>query len=326
MYGDREGNIAHFGYGKIPKRAPGPDWKGVIAGNQSKHAIREYHDFEALPKNENPASGFVFNTNNSAFSSSASGSNPKPGNYDKTMGFDQWENNRSLRFLDLISEHSKVDYGTFKQIKYDITLPELLEYPIDVNPLFDPAFIPKPPQAQRIKAIIESWDRTASISSVGPAHLILTYQFLQQLRPTAYKSRYRPTAEQLEEALVQTDKYLTKHFRKIEVTLGEFQFLVRGDRQSPIWGMPDVLAAIHSGPYKQGRRKAIAGESHIMMIRYPSTGWPIIETVNVYGASNQPESPHYADQMDLFLNQELKPMTLDWDVVRAQAVRAYHPE
>ena len=108
--------------------------------------------------------------------------------------------------------------------------------------------------------------------------------------------------------------------------MGEYQFLVRGDRTLPIRGLGDVLAAMYSRPYKEGKVKGVAGDSYIMLVRYPSKGLPIIETVNSYGASNRPESPHYADQMDMFVNQERKQMTLDIDIVRNQAERIYHPK
>ena len=62
-----------------------------------------------------------------------------------------------------------------------------------------------------------------------------------------------------------------------------------------------------------------------MMIRYLEADLPIIETVNVYGASNQKDSPHYTDQMEMFINKERKRMTLDIDEVSKKAKRIYHP-
>ena len=63
-----------------------------------------------------------------------------------------------------------------------------------------------------------------------------------------------------------------------------------------------------------------------MLVKYPSEGLPIIETVNNYGASNHSDSPHYDDQMELFVNQQRKSMTLDINLVRKEAVRIYHPQ
>ena len=63
-----------------------------------------------------------------------------------------------------------------------------------------------------------------------------------------------------------------------------------------------------------------------MLVRYPRTGLPIIETVHSYGSSNRPGSPHYNDQMEMFVEQKRKSMTLDINIVRQNAKRIYHPK
>jgi acyl-homoserine-lactone acylase len=72
--------------------------------------------------------------------------------------------------------------------------------------------------------------------------------------------------------------------------------------------------------------KIIAGESYIALIRFTPEGGVLLETINAYGASEKPESPHYADQMDLYVRRELKTMTLDWEEVLRTAERVYAPE
>jgi acyl-homoserine-lactone acylase len=71
-------------------------------------------------------------------------------------------------------------------------------------------------------------------------------------------------------------------------------------------------------------RKAAQGESYILMARF-GKGLPVLESINVYGASNRPDSPHYADQMERFVTRKLKPMTLDKKTVLQQAKRVYQP-
>jgi acyl-homoserine-lactone acylase len=50
-----------------------------------------------------------------------------------------------------------------------------------------------------------------------------------------------------------------------------------------------------------------------------------METVNAYGASSNKSSPHYTDQMEMFVNKQTKPMTLDKEKVLKEAKRIYHP-
>ena len=86
-----------------------------------------------------------------------------------------------------------------------------------------------------------------------------------------------------------------------------------------------MLAAIGIRPNGNGRLRAYTGDSCIQLVRFSADG-PEIESVNAYGASAKPGSPHYTSQMELFVNQQLKPMTLDKEQVLKNAVRLYSPQ
>ena len=91
--------------------------------------------------------------------------------------------------------------------------------------------------------------------------------------------------------------------------------------------MPDVLAAVMSEPYTNGTRKMNSGDAYINLVRFPKDGsLPHIESVNTFGASMHPESPHFADQRAMYQAQTLKPMTLDKNEVLKHAEKIYHPE
>ncbi|NBP06433.1 MAG: acylase, partial [Bacteroidetes bacterium] len=78
-------------------------------------------------------------------------------------------------------------------------------------------------------------------------------------------------------------------------------------------------------PYKNGQIKAKQGDAYIALVRFTKEG-PEIESINAYGASANPKSPHYTDQMDLFVKQQTKKMTLNKTEVLQQAKRVYHPQ
>ncbi len=117
---------------------------------------------------------------------------------------------------------------------------------------------------------------------------------------------------------------MMKYFGKTDLVLGDIQKLVRGDDARPAWGLPDLLTAAFTDPYKDGMRKVVSGDAYICFVRYPKNGLPIIESVNTFGASSVPGS-HYKDQMALFQNQQTKHMTLDKQEVLRTAERVYHP-
>lgn len=324
VYADRFSDIFYMSNGLLPIRNPSYEWATTLPGNTKETLSTSYHPMSDLPQLTNPKSGYLFNMNNSPFHATDSADELSFSDYDSTMGFVIRENNRSARMSELMEKYDgPISWEDFNAIKYDAQLPDSILYSININSLFrqKPSLSQK---ADEVLTLIQSWDKVALAEKVGPAQLQLTYDHMY-----SYLLRERPselTRADLTNALEYTYDYLMENFGKINVQLGECQKLVRGDKELPLGGIPDVITAMYSEPYKDGKVKGRSGESYIMMIRYPKSGLPIIETVNVYGASNRPDSPHYDDQMELFVNQKLKPMTLDIDEVRKSAERIYHPK
>ena len=119
--------------------------------------------------------------------------------------------------------------------------------------------------------------------------------------------------------------YSIEDFGSLRIKLGDAQKYIRGDVSLPIGGGPDILAAIHTQSHGKRLYKATARESYIVLARFPSNGLPHLETIHAYGSSANPDSPHYTDQMDLFVNQKLKPISLDTAKVISEAKSIYHP-
>ncbi|HCX22773.1 MAG: peptidase S45 [Flammeovirgaceae bacterium] len=326
VYADGQDNIYYLGNAKIPDRNPSFDWSKTLPGNTSETLTSGYHKLEELPQVLNPKSGFVFNTNNSAFSCTSTDENPSYDDYDFTMGYQVFENNRSMRFLQLVEEKGQISWADFLEIKYDGQLPYDLEFPLDIQALFQ-LEVEDYPRYTELLTILQTWDGKSGYDNLGAAQFVILYNYLKEQYPISYLDSTKILTEsQIIEAVGQTQKYLKKYFKRVDIRLGDYQFLVRGTKVVPVNGIPDVITAMHSEPYKNGRVKAVQGESYIMLVRYPEEGLPIIETVNVFGASNQSDSPHYDDQMLLFVNQKRKKMTLDLDEVRRTAERIYHPQ
>jgi acyl-homoserine-lactone acylase len=108
-------------------------------------------------------------------------------------------------------------------------------------------------------------------------------------------------------------------------SLGDVQRHVRGDKDFPVDGAPDVMKASYGFTKHNGRFKISVGESYIQLVQFDKDG-PKIESINAYGASAKPESPHFTDQMQMYLNEQLKPMTFDKATIYKNAERIYFPE
>ena len=323
-YADRNDTIFYISNGKIPIRAEGYDWLDVVPGNTRETLWDSYYDIKDLPQVVKPASGFVYNANHSPFKSSSEADNPIAENFAKEINFETYDNNRSTRLLQLLEEEERIDYKRFKRIKYDHQLPTPLQYNyMDLNPLFDMK-VADYPEVSTLLNDIQNWDRITNPTSYGAgAYASLYYQ----LTPFYYqlgKDRIF-TKEALYEALKITKDHLKTYFNAERIQLGEFQKLVRGNKELPIYGLPDVVTAMRGQPYKDGKIKITHGESYIGLVRF-TPNKTYFESVISFGNSRRPESPHYTDQMELYSNFETKTMSFDRSDVMKTAKKVYAPK
>jgi acyl-homoserine-lactone acylase len=63
-----------------------------------------------------------------------------------------------------------------------------------------------------------------------------------------------------------------------------------------------------------------------MFVRFQKEGLPKIETTNMYGASAKAGNKHFDDQVEMYLMQQTKTMTLDKATVYKHAENIYHPQ
>ncbi len=321
VYADRYDTIFYVSNGRLPIRDPKFNWKSTLPGNTSATLWKELHPFSDLPQVLQPKSGFVYNTNHSPFHSTEGPENPIlrfP-----TMGYETLENNRSIRFAELVAAQDKISYDVFKRIKFDRQFPSKFAFPINI----DSVFLLNPENHPAIADLItnlKSWDKVANAESIGAGTFLKLYQYIIKTRD-AYTATNKLTQAQAVNVLTEVKAEMIQLYGRTNIQLGDIQKLVRGEKVLPQSGLPDVLAPMYSIPYKDGMVKANQGDAFIELVRFTKDG-PIIETLNTYGASARKDSPHYTDQMEMYTKQQTKPMTLDKASVYKSAKRIYHPQ
>ena len=323
-YADKNDTIFYISNGLIPKRAKNYDWASVVPGNTKKTLWTESYEIEELPQVVQPKSGYFYNANHTPFKSSAEDDNPDPTHFDQNMGFETYDNNRSTRLKQLIDQYEKLDYDDFKRIKYDHQYPRPYTFNwMDIHYL-ELLDAKKYPDIEMLIERLQTWDRKANNNSLGAGTFAVFYD---QLRPF-YSKLPEPKifpASYIIKALRNTKKYLLKYFNTTDVKLGDYQKLVRGGKELPIFGLPDVITAMSSRPYKDGKVKVVSGESYIELIRFTDKG-PEIESVISYGSSDRPDSKHYDDQMEMYANFKTKKMTLNKESIYKNAKSIYNPK
>ena len=327
-YADKYDTIFYMSNGILPKRAEGYNWKGIVPGDTMETLWTEYHEIEDLPQVIQPKSGFIYNANHSPFKSTSADENPNEKDYSERMGYETYDNNRSTRLIELIESYDKISYDDFKDIKYDNSFPSKFSYNfMDIN-LINEIELDANHELFEIVNEIQNWDRKTDTNSIGAGlygvlyyHLI--YNYADQIRKLS--SEDKPVSKEIILSAASDIKpYLIEHFGKVKITLGEFQKLVRGDKELPIWGLPDVITAMSSRPYKDGKHKVFAGESYIGLVRFTEDG-PVMESIISFGNSDDPSSDHYTDQMEMYSKFQTKKMTFDKEEIYSKAKSIYNP-
>lgn len=324
MYADRYDTIFYISNGKMPRRNPDPqyDWKNTVPGNTSATLWNSFKPITELPQYINPGSGYLYNTNHSPFLATDPAFNLDSKKFDRNDAFETYHNNRSQRFTELVKDIKQFDYSTFKRIKFDNQLPKELKYPYGIDTMLS-LHANDYPSLKEVITGFQQWDRRAVVNSNGAGIFLVIYHYIAD-RLKGQPSRQLTKQESID-AFQYVHDYLIEYFGSNTVTLGDIQKLVRGNEERTANGIPDVLAAAYSEPYQNGKRKVISGDAYICFVRYPKNGLPIIETVNTFGASSHPDSPHFRDQEEMFREQRTKPMTLDKETILRKAERTYHP-
>ena len=322
-YADKNDTIFYISNGIIPKRDERYNWRGVVPGNTKKTLWNEYYNIEDLPQVINPKSGFIYNANHSPFKSTSEDENPKAENFSKTMGYELYDNNRSTRLLQLIESHDKIDFETFRKIKNDRTFPTPMNYNfVDINNVFE--MVPENyPEFAELLESIQSWDRTADADSYGAGTYAMFYYQANKYYKSYINKKY--SKELIADILLEVKSKMLNDFKTTKVKLGDFQKLVRGDKEIPIFGLPDVITAMRGVTHENGMIKISHGESYVGLVRFTENG-PEYESVSPYGTSDDPNSPHYGDQMEMLSEFKTKKMTFDRDLIISNSKRIYNPK
>jgi len=98
----------------------------------------------------------------------------------------------------------------------------------------------------------------------------------------------------------------------------------RGALGTGVDGAPDVLHAVE-GPLENDRVAADSGDGLMFLVSFGKDGVHS-QSLHQYGsATSRPKSPHYADQLPLFVAHQLKPVWMDESEIRAHLEREYRP-
>lgn len=314
IYADAGGTIAYVYNAAIPNRPKSlkADWRSVLPGNRSDLIWNGAVAYETLPRIVNPASGWLYNSNNTPFTAAGAESDLDPQAFAPIMGIELKQTNRSWRAYKLLSGASLLDRATLERIKYD-TGYERQGY---VARLFDAlAGLKAQGKLAEARDLLLAWDFNADGKGRADALALL---IIRDFMAADYNNKPFPdVAEKLGAAA----DHLTTHFGRLDPPMGDLLRLRQGELDLPLDGGSDTLRASTTWDVAEdGRLSLKHGDSFIMWIEWAPGARVSSRSVQPFGAaSTRPASRHYTDQMQLFVDHKLKPVHFWRDDLLANA-------
>ncbi len=318
IYADETGRIAFVYNAAIPQRANGADWRGILPGDRLELIWRDTVPLAALPQYENPASGWLFNANNTPFSAAGEGSNLDPADYPAEMGVEMGSTNRAIRADKLLSMPGPISRERLERIKYD-TAWERDIYVAEVLDGIAALDLSDEPDLQQAQELLARWDFDSDGKGAADALALLV---LRRPMWSDFNGGERPPPRELLESAAD---HLLTHFGRLDPPMGNVLRIIQGDLDLPMDGGSDTLrAATAWDELADGRLSLRHGDSFLMFIEWPADGPVRSQSVQPFGsATTRTRSPHFTDQMALYTNRQLKPVRFHRADVLASAVRRY---
>ncbi len=320
VYADREGNVGYLYNARFPRRPEGWDWKGYLPGDRSDLIWEEFHGLGEVPQLLNPASQVVANANHTPFRATVDGEGPRRADFPETHGIERRVTNRALRALELYGGDTSITPAEFRAYKYDKSYSEDSAVREIVATVLE-ADLGDDPQLARARELLAAWDFTARAASRTAPIAILTATpvIVAQLRE-------QPPVDPLE-SFRDATRSLERHHGRLDPTWGEVNRFRRGALDLPADGGPDVLRALEAFVLDpDGTYTVNSGDTLVMFVEWDAAGRHRVDTVHQFGSATlDPSSPHFADQVPLFLDEKTKRVPWTLEALLPTATRDYRP-
>jgi acyl-homoserine-lactone acylase len=334
VYADRQDTIFYHCGGLYPVRKPGWDYLNIVPGDTSLTLWKRFYPLDSIPSVLQPRSGYIYNTNSSPYLCSGPSDDPNPRKYPTTTGLHlNVDNDRSIRFRELVQEHARLDFNTFKGLKYDLEYPKHSAGAARKTQQRFARIDPKnvPPELAEALRIVSTCPLNGKLDNTqAPLFAITVYHLMEKLQFDRVRFMLygldTPDDTELLEGLRWAQAYLLRHHKTLTPPLAQVQRIVRGNKELPTPGLSQNLNSCDVDLTPNGILRVNRNSSFIQFAHYRNGKLQRLETAVPYGASNNPKSEHYADQMELHASFQTKPMTLDLAKVRQSARLTYRPK
>jgi acyl-homoserine-lactone acylase len=347
LYADGDGNFAYFHPNFVPRRDPKFDWRKPVDGSDPAADWKGILNFDELPHLKNPASGWVYNSNNHPWSA-AGPSSLKQSDFPSYVDSGV-ESARGLHAIRVLKDKKDFTLESLNDAAYDSylpwfepTIPALINAWEGFSPL-DPM---KTSLAEQVAAL-KKWNFRWSVDSVETSLGVFWADEMTRRVGSAARQAGRPIEQyiannvpkvQLLTALVVASERLKKDFGSWKIPWGDINRFQRltGDIVHPFndaepsipvgftsgnWGS---LASFGARPTRTTKKwYGTSGNSFVAVVEFGKT--VRAKAVTAGGESGDPKSKHFNDQAARYSTGNLREVYFYPAQVKAHAVRTYAP-
>ena len=345
IYADADGNIAYFHGNYIPRRDPKFDWTKPVDGSDP---ATEYKGLLAVDESPNlftPATGWLYNSNNSPWSAAGS-SSLKQADFPKYVD-NGVESARGLHAIRVLENKKDFTLDTLRDAAYDSyltwfdkPLPALIK-------AWDTLRSKDMPRLAGQIALLRAWDRRWSVDSVPTSLAVFWGEDLQRrfakdateakMSVQDYAGTRAKPNELLESLTAASDK-LTADFGTWKTPWGEINRFQRLNDDivhpftdagpsipvgftSAVWGS---LASFGARSYNGSKKiYGTSGNSFVAVVEFGKT--IRAKAVTAGGESGNPASPHFNDQAQRYATGKLRDVYFYPSQLKGRTERVYHP-
>ncbi|HEX8943687.1 MAG TPA: acylase [Gemmatimonadaceae bacterium] len=348
IFADAGGDIAYFHGNFIPKRDPKFDWTKPVDGSDPTTDWNGLLSVDETPHLLNPASGWIYNSNNWPWSASGP-SSPKRADFPAYVETGREESPRGYHAIRVLENKKDFTVSSLIAAAFDSYLPAFasmipsLIKAYDATPADNPV---KMKVAEPIK-LLRDWDYRWSATSVPTSLAVFWGEEIGQrvgrdarqagMSAETYVAS-KASADQLLQALAAASDKLTADFGSWRTPWGDINRFQRltGDIVQPFsdagpsipvpftssrWGS---LASFGARAYP-GTKKwyGTSGNSFVAVVEFGDS--VRARAVTAGGESGDPKSPHFNDEAKRYSTGDLREVYFYPSQLKGHTEREYHP-
>lgn len=347
LYADADGNIAYFHPNFIPRRNDKFDWTKPVDGSDPETDWGKLLTMEESPTLVNPASGWVYNTNNWPWTA-AGASSLKQADFPRYVDSGT-ENARGIHAIRLLADRSDFTLESLNAAAYSTQMP-WFEKPIpalvkawDALPAGDPL---KARLDAQIK-LLRKWDFRWSTGSVETSLAVFWGEAMGRAVAAEARREAMPIdafiatkapPKQMLETLVSVSDKISADFGKWQTPWGEinrFQRLTNDIVHPFDDAKPSIPVGFVSGNFgslasyaarrNSGTKRIYGtyGNSFVAVVEFGKT--VRAKAITAGGESGDPRSKHFNDQAERYSTGSLREVYFYPSQLKDKVTRQYRP-